>query len=179
MASTNPTYGTVLNKNEVKDIQSGPVAASTTLGIGLVYKDGANGWKQAPTDGSVYADRLYWNEKSLDNSSGSLGGKSGTFYGEGARVVGKADGAITVDAKCKASTTSAHGGQFIVNSTPADATTTPTAAQLNAVKNWVRHTIAIYKGHALELNRIGSTTASLPTDAVDEDTNVVFEIRRQ
>ena len=173
MASTNPVYGTVLNKNDVQDKKSGPVAVSITLPVGLVYEDGANGWKQAPTDGSIHADELYWNEKSL-TSTATLGGVTATFYGEGARVVGKADGAIVVDAKCRASQTSSHGGQFQANADPADATTTPTATQLNALKNWQRNTIAIYKGHALELNRVDSVA----TNAVDEEENGVYEIVR-
>ena len=172
MASTNPVYGTVINKNDVKDIQSGPVAVSITLPVGLVYKDGANGWKQAPTDGSIHADQLYWNEKSL-TSTAVLGAVTGTFYGEGARVVGKADGAIGVDGKCRASQTSSHGGQFQANADPA-AATTPTATQLDTLKDWIRNTIAIYKGHALELNKVDT----LPTAAVDEEENGIYEIVR-
>jgi hypothetical protein len=173
MASTNPTYGTVINKNDVKDIQSGPVATSITLAIGLVYKDAANGWKQAPTDGSIHADQLYWNEKSL-TSTATLGAVVGTFYGSGARVVGKADGAIVVDTYCRASETSAHGGQFESLADPSDSITTPLAAQVDAIRDWQRTKIAIYKGHALELNQVDD----LPTDAEDEDTNGIYEIRR-
>lgn len=180
MASTNPVYGTVLNKEEVQDKQSGPVAVSITLAIGLVYKDGANGWKQAPTDGSIHADQLYWNPISLTSTS-TLGEVVGTFYGEGARVVGKADGAIVVDNYCKASTTSSHGGQFISLADPSDATVgatfgggTATETAINNIRNWQRNKVAIYKGHALELNQVDD----LPTDAVDEDTNGVYEIVR-
>lgn len=180
MASTNPTYGTVINKNDVKDIQSGPVAVSITLPIGLVYKDGANGWKQAPTDGSIHADQLYWNDKSRTSTS-TLGVVQGTFYGEGARVVGKADGAIVVDEYCRASQTGSHGGQFEALADPANATVgatfgsgTATETAIDAIRTWQRNKIAIYKGHALELNQVDD----LPTDAVDEDTNGIYEIRR-
>lgn len=173
MTSSNPTYGTVINKNDVQDKQSGPVAVSITLAIGLVYKDGANGWKQAPTDGTIHGDQLYWNPISL-TSTATLGEVVGTFYGEGARVVGKADGAIVVDNYCKASTTSSHGGQFITLADPSGAATTPTAANVDAIRNWQRSKVAIYKGHALELNQVDD----LPTDAVDEDTNGVYEIVR-
>lgn len=173
MTSSNPVYGTVLNSQEVKDIQSGPVAVSITLAIGLVYKDAANGWKQAPTDGTIHADELYWNPISL-TSTATLGAVVGTFYGEGARVVGKADGIIAVDEYVKASTTSAHNGQFIALADPSGAATTPTAANVDAIRNWQRWKIGLYKGHALELNRVDN----LPTAAADEDTNIVVEIRR-
>ena len=173
MTSTNPVLGTVINSVDVKDIQSGPVAVSITLGIGLVYKDAANGWKAAPTDGTIHADQLYWNPRSL-TSTATLGEIVGTFYGEGARVIGKADGAIVVDNYCKASTTSSHGGQFISLADPSGAATTPTAANVNAIRDWQRNKVAIYKGHALELNQVDD----LPTDAVDEDITCVFEIVR-
>lgn len=180
MTSTNPKFGTVINKNEVQDVQSGPVAVSITLGIGLVYKDGANGWKQAPTDGTIHGDQLYWNEKVLTSTS-TLGAIVGTFYGEGALVVGQADGAIVVDNYCKASTTSSHGGQLISLADPSAATVgatfgggTKTETAIDAIRNWQRNKVALYKGHALELNRVDN----LPTDAVDEDTNCVFQIVR-
>jgi len=172
LTSSNPVLGTVLNQNDVQDIKSGPVAVSITLGVGLVYEDGANGWKQAPTDGSINADELYWNPKSL-TSTATLGGVTGTFYGEGARVIGQADGAITVDQYCKASTTSAHGGQLIALADPANASA-GSAAEIDAVRDWQRDKIAIYKGHANEVNNVGVVA----TNAADEETNCVFEITR-
>lgn len=173
MTSSNPVLGTVLNQNDVQDIKSGPVAVSITLGVGLVYEDGANGWKQAPTDGTIHADELYWNPRSL-TSTATLGGVTGTFYGEGARVIGQADGAITVDQYCEASTSSSHGGQLIALADPSGAATTPTAANVDAIRNWQRDKVAIYKGHANEVNNVGVVA----TNAADEDTNCVFEITR-
>ena len=177
MTSTNPVYGTVLNENDVQDKQSGPVAVSITLAIGLVYKDGANGWKNAPTDGSIHGKAFYWNPISLV-STATLGEKTGTFYGEGARVVGKADGAIVVDAYAKASTNVANALMALTD--PANAalnatfSDTETEAAIDAIRNWQRNKVAIYKGHALELNQVNS----LPTDATDTQTTCVFEIVR-
>jgi hypothetical protein len=178
MTSTKPIYGTVLNKNDVQDKITGPVKASVTLAIGLVYQDGANGWTNAPTDGSVYGRQLYWNEKVLTATS-TLGEIVGTFYGEGARVVGKSDGIITAHAWCKASTNFANG--FIINSDPVDATVgatfgagTKTETAVNNVRNWQRAKIAIYHGHVLEV--IGNTT--VPSSSADLETDCVFEITR-
>lgn len=178
MTSTAPVIGTVLNKNDVQDKQSGPVAVSITLAVGLVYKDGANGWKNAPTDGSIHGDQLYFNPISL-TSTATLGEVVGTFYGEGARVVGKAYGAIVVDEYCKASGTTA--GSFEALADPADATVgatfgggTATETAINAIRNWQRNKVALYKGHALELNQVDD----LPTDALTTETNCVFEIVR-
>ena len=180
MASSDPVLGTVMNMNDVSDKKSGPVAVSITLGVGLVYEDGVNGWKQAPTDGTIHADELYWNPTSL-TSTATLGGVTGTFYGEGAKVIGKADGAIVVDNKVKASTTSSHGGQLISLADPANATTgatygggTATKAAIDAIRDWQRNKIAIYKGHANEVNNVGAVA----TDAVDEDINCVFQVTR-
>jgi hypothetical protein len=171
MTSTKPIYGTIINKNEVQDIVTGPVAVSITLAIGLVYQDGSNGWKNAPTDGSIHGRKLFWNERALVSTS-TLGEIVGTFYGEGAKVVGKSDGIITANSWCKASTNFANG--FIILSDPSGASTTPTAAEVDAIRNWQRNKIAIYKGHALEVT--GNTT--LPTSSADLETDCIFEISR-
>ncbi len=165
-ASGSVLPGQVLNRESVSDRIVGDVAAATKLLVGLVYQDGANGFKQAPVDGSVNGRALYWNSYEIDNASGSKGDKIGTFYGTGARVCGKADGAIVVNAPCKASATAAHGGQFASVTVRSD-TTPNLAADLQAIA-------AIYKGH------IGETveTANDPTDAVDGDENLVFEMVR-
>src|SRR3990167_10877376 len=163
MTSTSAIYGTVINKNEVQDKVTGPVAVSITLAIGLVYQDGANGWKNAPVDGTIHGKQLFWNDKALV-STATIGEIVGTFYGEGTKVIGKSDGVITVDAWCKASTSFANG--FIILADPANAIT-PTAAEVDAIRNWQRAKIAIYKGHSLEV--IGNTT--LPTSSANLETN--------
>ena len=170
MVSTKPIYGTILNKNEVQDKITGPVAVSITLAIGLVYLDGANGVKNAPTDGSVHGKQLYWNEKAL-TSTATIGEIGGTFYGEGSKVVGKSDGVITSQAWCKASTSFANG--FIILADPSNAVT-PTAGEVDAIRNWQRNKVAIYKGHVLEVT--GNTT--LPTSSADLETDCVFQITR-
>jgi len=178
MTSTKPIQGTILNKLDVTDKKTGQVAASTTLAIGCVYQDGSNGWKNVPTDASILGKDIYWNEKSIDNSSGAKGDKSGTFYGEGSLVVGKADGAIVIDSWCKPSTNNAN--ELMALSDPAatlDATYgggTTVTAQINEITTWQKSKTAIYKGHALETNRMDT----LATDAVDDDVDCVFLIKR-
>ena len=79
-ASGSMTLGTVKNKgNDAVARMSGPVAASTTIAAGnLVYQDGSNCWKPAPTTGLVYASRIWFAEIAADNSSGSKGDKNVT-----------------------------------------------------------------------------------------------------
>lgn len=178
MASTSPINGTVLNINDGIEKVTGRVAVSLTLGIGLVYQDGSNGWKNSPTNGTIHADQLYWNPTILV-STATLGDIVGTFYGEGARVIGTADGVLTAGGFCKASTN--HENQFIALADPVAATIgatfgggTATEAAIDAIRDWQRNKIARYLGHPLEV--IGTTTDN--TDAANEETNCVFEITR-
>ena len=153
------TLGLILNKSDIKDKVSGPVAASTTLGIGLVYEDAANGWKPAPTSGVAIGNEVYWNPVSIDNSSGSLGDKVGTFYGEGTRFVGKADGVIPVDGRVKPSTNTA--GELL-------------AGVITAIAD-LEDLCGTYKGHYQ--TEIGNVKVSR-TAAADTEENCVFELRR-
>jgi hypothetical protein len=153
-------FGDVLNKHAVTDVQSGPVAASESLEIGLVYEDGANGWKVAPVDGSVEGRRLYWNPVLIDNSSGALGDKVGNYYGNGALVEGEADGAIAVGAYVKTSTNASHGGIFL-------------SVTVAAIGDWL-DVIGIYRGHRHETTETGTST----TAAADTETNCVVELVR-
>lgn len=178
MASTVPIVGTIINKNDVTDKVTGMVAVSITLAKGLVYQDGSNGWKNAPTDGSIHGDELYWNPTALVSTS-TLGAIVGTFYGNGARVVGVADGTITAGQWCKASTNVANA--FIKTADPTNTTLAATYAggtalktQIDAIRNWQRSKVARYIGHALEV--IGNSTN--PTSSADTETNCVFEIQR-
>ena len=154
MATTEPTLGTVLNREQVSDRKTGPVKAGVILGVGLVYQDGANGWDNAT---SQSGEVCYWNETVIDNSAGVLGDKVGTFFGTGALVVGYSEGIIAVNARCK-------------NGTVANGFVTNTVALVADVLL----TCAIYKGHPLE--RTGNET--LPTASADTETNCVFEIVR-
>lgn len=178
MTSTKATIGTVLNKDEVKDVISGQVAASTTLAVGLVYQDGSNGWKNAPTDGSKQGIVMYWNEKAIDNSAGSKGDKTGTFWGDGAIVVGKSDGIIVARAWCKPSTNFANG--FITLTDPSatlGATYgggTTVKGQINEITTWLTARVARYLCHVLEYNNV----SALPTSSADTETDCVFEIVR-
>ena len=177
MTSTIPILGTVINQNDVTDKVTGSVAVSITLAVGLVYQDAANGWKNAPTDGSIDGDRLYWNHTAL-TSTATLGEIVGTFYGNGSRVVGKSDGIITAGNWCKASTSFANG--FITNdlvaatigATFGSGTATETA--IDAVRDWQLAKVARYIGHCLEV--VGNETN--PTSSADLDVNCVFEIQR-
>lgn len=175
-----PTLGDIQNKETVRDKKEGSAAAALSLGIGLVYQDGANGWKIAPVDGSIDARRLYFNGTVLDNSGGVLHDLTSTFYGEGAIVVGQADIAIVVNDKCRASQTAAHTGQFQAITKPAAAalnaifSDTEVEAALDALRDFLVEGVAIYLGHAGEITE----TQNEPTDAVDGDTDCLFLIVR-
>lgn len=164
--------GTILNKAEVTDRVSGPVAASTTLGIGPVYEDGANGWKNAPIDGSILAARLYWNERSINNSTGAKGDKVGTFYGIGALVVGKAEGAIVVDAAAKASEVTAQSLSSLAS--PTNPSATYAEAEADSLYNYIVKKFAFYRGHVNEVTGVKTSR----TDAATTETNCVFEVRK-
>jgi len=153
MASSEPVYGTILNREMVSDVKTGPVAVSTTLAIGLVYQDGANGWKNAT---SQSGEDVYWNETEII-STAVLGEKVGTFYGSGALVVGKSDGVIAVNGRCKNGTVA---NAFVANTVSAIADQLLTCAR--------------YLGHPQE--RTGNET--LPTSSADTEENCVFEIVR-
>lgn len=153
MPTSEATLGTILNREEVTDRITGPVAVSTTLAVGLVYQDGANGWKNAT---SQSGEVCYWNETELI-STAVLGEVVGTFFGTGALVVGYSEGVITAGARCK---NGAVANGFIINTVVAVAD--------------VLLTCAHYKGHLLE--RTGNET--LPTSSADTDDNCVFEIVR-
>lgn len=175
------TLGMVLNKTEITDIVvGGPVAASTTLVPGLVYKH-ADGWKQVPTDGSITAQHSYWNEVTIDNSTGAKGDQVGDFYGEGAQVVGDSDGIIPVNGRCKASTN--HVGQLMTHPVPtvADEGDTSTvdlgaqiAASVQAVYTYGDAAIAVYRGHYQ--TEFGLDAEATPS--ADTETNCVYEIKR-
>ena len=161
-------YGSIQNKHQVSDRVQGDAAAGEDLEIGLVYQDGNNGWKNAPTDGSVPASRLYWNDRVINNSgdNAAKGDKGGTFYGTGSQMLGKADGIITVGQKCRASETNGHGGQLQGLTVRGD-------SSANLAEDLAK-IIAIYKGHANETVE----TNNDPTSAADGDENLIFEIVR-
>lgn len=157
-------YGTILNKDSKSVVKkSGPVAANTNLGIGLVYLDGANGWKNAPTDGSVIASRLYFNPIALDNSTGAKGDKTGTFYGLNAIVVGKNEGTTALNSKCKASGTTAQAFAALT-------IRTDTLANNSADRD---AEVAGYLGHIGEI----SQKDSLATAGANGETNCVFVMK--
>ena len=173
MASST-VLGTVLNKNDVHDKISGPVKAAITLAIGLVFEDGALGWDNAPVDGSVPARRLYWNPTEINNSTGVLGKKHGTFYGDNALFVGKADGVIVVDESVQASQTAAHNGQLQTIAEPTEPGAAYAEAAADSLFFYVVDKVASYKGHVDEIKQIADSR----TDAIDEDEDCVFQIRR-
>lgn len=173
MASST-VLGTVLNKNDVHDKISGPVKAAITLGIGLVFEDGALGWDNAPVDGSVPARRLYWNPTSINNSTGVLGDKHGTFYGDNALFVGQADGAIVVDASVRTSQTAAHEGQLQSFAEPTEPGAAYGEPAADSLFFYVVDKVASYKGHVDEINQIADSR----TDAIDAETDLVFQMRR-
>ena len=165
MTATKPVLGQVLNKDSLAvEKVSGPVKAAVNLGIGWVYEDGANGWTNALTNGSISAKALYWNDKVRDNSAGAKGDVYGTFYGQNAKIVGKAEGAIVRDAIFMTSEVTAQ-------SCAALTLRTDTLAN-NAADRAKR--LGFYKGHALEVN----DTKTSRTDAATTETDCVFIVAR-
>lgn len=168
-----PVLGTILNRDQVLEKKVGKVAASTNITKGaLVYQDAANGWKIAPTDGSVVGSRLFVAGHDADNSSGVLGDKTVEVYGHGAEFIGKAEGAITVDADVKASRTTA--GSLAANTLPTAPAATYGEAAADSLYDFVIAKLGKYLGHYGE----HLETGNLPTNAADAETNCVFRITR-
>ena len=167
-ASGSSTLGDVQNKgSDDVIVQVWPVAASTAITKGkLVYLDGTNGAKVAPTTGAVYASRIFFAGTDADNTNGSAGDVSVTVYGPNAIVIGKAQGNIAVGRLCQASETTA--GSFMEWAEPADesATATFSSVSINANKVANLKKLAIYLGHAGEGLEIGNA----PTAATDAQT---------
>jgi len=168
-----PALGTVLNKSEVSDREEAAIAVGQNVPAGLVYKFGVNDWRKVPVDGSVNAKRMYVLEKAFDNTNGTVA-KTVIVYGKNAKFIGKADGVIVVKANVRASETAAHEQQLQTQADP----TAPSGAYIQAEAvsaiDALIKTIAQYLGHNDELAAVGSDG----TDAVDEDVDCVFQIKR-
>lgn len=169
------TRGDVLNKPFLSDRQINGVADNVALAAGiLVYQDGANGLKVVPTSSQPEASRIRFLEKAADNTGSghaALAVKAET-YKSGAQVVGKADGALVVGLAVKASTNNA--GEFEALVIPPDPTggQDPTEAEHISLLEYHRRRVGIYRGHLGEINQSGSE----PTDAVDNDVDIVVEM---
>ncbi len=155
--------GVVLNKPTELKRNSAVVKAGTVVAIGLCYIDGASGVKSAPDDGSKDADELFWIENAVGSAT-ELKDKKVTIYAvDGLQVIGKADGAITINQECKPSTTASHGGQFITHTIRTDSVANHNTDNKQFVAN--------YRGHEDEVKE-GRTL----TNAADEDL-AVFDLR--
>ena len=167
------TVGDVLNKPFLSDRQVNNVADNVSLAAGImVYQDGANGIKIVPTSSQPQASRIRFLEKAADNTVTGhvLGLIKAETYKCGARVVPiKGDGAIVVGAYVRASTNNA--GEVMTMAIPADLTggESPTEAEHILVLEFLRRALGIYQHHLGE----GVQTGSEPTDAADDDTNLV------
>lgn len=173
--------GTILNKTSALKRVTGIVKATITLIPGLCYIDGANGIKNAPVDGSVKSNALYWYDgEAVTVAAGKT--KKVTIYAiDGLWVVGQAEGVIPVDGPVKPATTAAHGGWMITHPTPTVADEGDTsmadlggeiAAAIQAVYTYGGALCGFYRGHEAEIKE-GSTR----TAAADTETNCVFELR--
>lgn len=178
-----PALGTVLNQHDVKDRISITIKGGQNVKAGLVYEFAADDWRNAPTDGTKKGRELYWLDRDVDLSNKATTVKKKLIaYGTGALVIGKADGAMAANVEAKASETASHDGQFQANAKPARPVIgdTSTVNQATAIedaieetKDWLEKTASFYKGHYDEYKE-----AKDITDAVDEETDLVFEIRR-
>lgn len=166
--------GTILNKSASLPRITANFTTDATYLSGLVYEDGSNGWKQAPTDGSEDARELYWLEHGFTVSGTD---KKVTVYAiNGLQVVGRADAAIVIDGKVKASTN--HAGELETEVTPTiadegDTSMVDLGGQIAAAgQEILTHydtIIGHYMGHEDEIR-----DGLLRTDAVDEDNDCVF-----
>lgn len=164
------TQGNIENKQMLTDVIVINQAANTSLSKGtFVYEDGTNGAKVVPTDSSIEAKLCRFIENDSNNltisgiQDGNKGDKAVETYKTGAIVIAKCDGAITVGSLVKPSTTTA--GQVEALSTPSDAASPPTDANVNAIRDWDKMKLARYLGHGGEGQGIGND----PTDAADGD----------
>lgn len=166
--------GTILNKSASLPRVTAVFSTDATYVTGLVYEDGANGWKNAPTDGSEDRRELYWLEHGFVVAGTT---KKTTVYAlNGLMVVGIVDTAIVVDGYVKASTN--HVGQLMAAVTPTiadegDTSMVDLGAQLAAADQSVLTQMDTVLGHY-----IGSEDeirdGLLRTDAVDLDEDAVF-----
>lgn len=159
--------GDILNWQELTDVQNNQVADNVVITKGtLVYQDGTNGLKVVPTTG-IRGELCRFAVQGADNTI--TGHTKGLFSVEtvkkGARVVGKCEGAIPVGIRVRASVNTA--GSFGVLAVPANSTT-PTAGEVDAVRNYDEFGIGYYVGHPGEGDQIGSE----PTDGADGDLGV-------
>jgi len=191
------SLGSVLNKSASLVRVTAIVKIGQSLTPGLVYRNAARDWRNAPTDGSKLAKDLYWNEETVAVNTKEV--KITVYDLEGLMVIGKSDGIIPVGGEVKASTTSAHGGQLITNPEPTSAFTAADGSTVDgtygaeealvvannvtriaelvtreaAIRTWVKHTVGHYLGHETALRENGELI-----DSVDEDEDCVFVLRR-
>ena len=164
MSSAFVVYGDVINKDAVADRVAGLVAAATKVVIGWVYEDGANGWK--PATNGIDARRCYWSDRELDNTNGALGDVTGNFWGEGACVVCKAGGVISVDDTVKIGAAS----DTVLTSTIEDAVAGAATTIAAALKKFIGQ----YMGHVGQAQ--GAKVAR--TGAVAADADIIVMVRR-
>lgn len=158
----NYVLGQVLNLDAVTDRKVHKVAANVNITKGLlVYQDGANGLKPAPTDGSVEAAKIRVAIKDANNTGGALGDKWCETVKSGAIVVVKAQGNITVDTDCMASETTA--GSIAALPVPASPGGAYVQAEAVAVRNHTIKKLCRYLAHVDE----GTQTGKEPTNATD------------
>ena len=154
---------TILNRQQVDDRVQIFIATGQNVKAGLVYQNGDKDWRNVPLTAQPKAKKIYVLENGFDNSSGT-DVKTEIAFGEGARFIDTADGAITLNENCSASTSTVG----LLSQATAIGTTTATI--IAALEN----VVAQYKGHADELkNTVDDASA-----AVDGDTDCVFQIRR-
>lgn len=180
--------GTILNKSSELKRTTGLIKAGNTVIPGLCYIDGANGVKNAPVDGSILSNALFWYDGvSVTVAAGAVSKKVTVYAIDGLQVVGQAEGVIPVDGPVKPATTASHGGWMITHPVPTHATadegdtsTTDLGAEIATAINTIAQAVhtyggalcGYYRGHEDEVLEGKTRTAS-----ADEDTNCVFELR--
>lgn len=155
--------GDIENKHMLTDVVVIKQAAVNLAKGVFVYQDAALGAKIVPIDSSVLGRRVRFLENASDNTGGAVGDKNVETYKKGAIVIAKCDGAIVVNQRVKASTTTA--GRVIALVDPTNPGAAYAEAEADSLYNYIIHGIGTYLGHKGEAEGSGND----PTDAADGD----------
>ncbi len=168
-----PALGDVINTFDVSDKVEIQIAIGQNVPAGPVYKFGASDWRAVPVDGSIVSKKIYILPVGLDNTLGTVV-KTHEAYGDGARFMGKADGAIVVNTNCRVSETASHAQQLQAQADPTAPGGTYLQAEAVSLVDAITKTLCQYVGHHDEIQAVAGT----PTDAVDEDVDCIFQVKR-
>ena len=144
-----------------------PQAQNSDLTKGqLTYQNGALGLTIVPITAQPAASEVRIIEHDSKNNPGSLGGKSVDTYKTHCIAVIKLDGIISIGGKGRASTITTGRGEKLDD--PPNSTT-PTAGEVDAIRDFNKFYLFDYLGHTDEYLNANKVT----TDGADGDEIVV------